>query len=306
MRRTPDIIEISDSESIYSTSEDEPTEQDLNNRRLTQAINYLNEEGGDDSPATFIDRVNRIDDALLQQLPQQGRAFDQRLYRQVRAAVLDIQRDYEDAAENEPMQMDIEDDLPEYYTPTAAGEALYREDELEASPTPTPAARRPVPPPPSRALGPRRPGSDDNVQREREFKYGGPKNEVETWHKDFPASLPFPETLMMAHRESLMIDYDLTRSKEHSIVETDVSFDHPLLRPYMQLPQYDSGSRFKLPLVSREDQLAISKMGDLHRDVIAFNSSDQSENLTKDYAPRISLEKFKLIPQQQRKYFSIP
>ncbi|KAF2823583.1 hypothetical protein CC86DRAFT_409487 [Ophiobolus disseminans] len=298
IRRTLDIIEPSDSDDIYSISDEEPTQQDLNNQRLTQAINYLNEEGGEDSPAAFIDRVNRIDEALLQKLPQQSHDFDQKLYRRARAMVLDVQRDYQDAAEEESMQMDSEDYLPEYYAPTAADDALYRGDTPPPPPppTPTPAAGRP----PSRALASRRQGSDDNVQREREFIYGGPKNEPENWHKDFPASLPFPETLLMVHWESLKIDYDLSQSKKDSgVVDTYISFDHPLLKPYMSLPQYDSGSRFKLPLVSSEDQLAVSNMWSLEKAVNAFNKSDQSEGLTKDYAPRISLGKFQLNDNQQ-------
>jgi hypothetical protein len=299
MGRTSDIIELSDSEDVYSISDDEPTQEDLNNRRLSQAVNYLNEEGGEDSAETYMDRVGRIHDALLQQLPRQGNAFDQKLYRQVRALVQQAQHDFEDAAADEPMLMDSEDELPQYYTPTAAEDALYRADDSSLPSTPTPAAGSSMPSSPPRALAPRRSKSKDNVEREREFKYGGPKNEVEIWHKDFPASLPFPETLKMAHWESLKIDYDLSCSKESTIVETDIPFEHWQLWQYKHLHQYESGSLFKLPAVNEEDQIAISKIGSLEKSLDAFNSSDQSERLTKDYAPRISLEKFKIGYQRR-------
>jgi hypothetical protein len=297
LRRTPDIVELSDSDE-YSMSDDAPTQQDLNNRRLVQAMNYINEEGGDDSPTTFMDRVGRINDALLQQLPQQGSAaFDPELYRSVRAMVQDVQRDYENAAQEEPMSMDIEDEPLQYDYPPDTEEALYRGDDDSLPSTPTPAARPPAPL--YKALTPRRRGSEDNVERERDFKYGGPENEVENWHKDFPGSLPFPETIKMAHWESLKIDYDLSRSKEDSIVETNVPFTHPQLLQYKSLPQYESGSRFKLPSVSEETQIAVAAVGDLQAAVNAFNKSDQSEGSKKDYAPRIALEKFKVGYQRK-------
>lgn len=293
-QRYPDVIDILDSDDdIWSVSDAEPTQQDLNNRRLTQAINYLAEEGGEDSPATFIDRVSRIDNALLGQLLQQGSAFDTKLYRRARAMVLDVQRDYQDATHDELIQLNSEDYLPEPSTPwtvddeNSDSDALYRKDD---SPTPSPVSREA----PHSTISPpdiRRGGSDDDVKRQREFKYGGPNNQVENWHKDFPAS-PFPETIMMAHRESLMIDYDLSRPKDASIVETDVPFDHPALQAYLNLPQYDSGSRFKLPLVSKENQDLVAHLGNVEEFLKSYNQNDQSEGLTKDYAPRIALPKF--------------
>lgn len=294
MRRTPQIVELSDSDE-YSMSDDAPTQQDLNNRRLTQAMNYINEEGGDDSAATFMDRVGRINDALLQQLPQQGSAaFDPELYRNVRAMVQDVYRDYEDAVHDGSTPIETEDDLQEFLDPSAQ-EALYRADSDDSSPpTPTPAAG---PSAPYKALAPRSRASNDNVERGRTFKYGGPDNEVENWHKNFPGSLPFPETIKMAHWESLKIDYDLSRSKEDTIVETNVPFTHPQLLQYQNLPQYESGSRFKLPAVSDEVRRAVGAVGDLQAAVDAFNKGDQSEGTKKDYAPRIALERFRVGQQ---------
>jgi hypothetical protein len=294
---TDNLLEIYDSEEvstdILSTSDDEPREQEANNRRLTQAVNYLQQEGGDDSPSTFIDRVNRINETLLNQLPQQGQTFDAKLYRQVRVLVMDIEREYRYAAEEESSFLESGDVSPPYDIPPTANEALYRDDSSSPPPTPTPATARTQY---SRALTQRRPESDDNVQRERRFKYGGPGNEPENWHRDFPAILPFPETLLMAHWESLKIDYDLTRAKGEKNAETDVPFVHEELQPYFDLSQYESGSRFKLPAVSTETQEIINKYGGVHtlkNDVNKWNKWDTSKENNK-YAPRVFLEKFEV------------
>ena len=284
--RVPDLIELSDSDELDSVSEGEPTQQNANDLRLAQAVNYLQQEGGDDSPATFINRVNRIDDALLQLLPQQGRNYDQELYREVHGMVRNIQREYRIAAEVDSTPIESEE------------EALYREEE---SPTPLP---RPTPRPAlpkTKALASRRPGEEEDVEREREFKYGGPHNELEYWHKDFPASLPFPETLLMAHWESLKIDYDLARSNQDTIVETIVPFDHAHLKPYFELSPYESGSRFKLPQVNFDTQRSIQKYGipaQARKIIENFNAGqdrkDDSEKKGKDYAPRVFLDKVQL------------
>jgi hypothetical protein len=282
--RAPEPVDISGSEGLYSISEEEPTQQELNDRRLAQAVNYLRTEGGEDFPTTFISRVNRIDEALVQSLPKQGRNFDPELHRKVRTLVRKIQHDYEAAADEDFMQLEDEDVLPESYVTETAEEALYREE----SPSPRPA-------PKTKVHAPRRPGDDDSVELEREFKYGGPHNEVEYWHKNFPDSLPFPETHLMAHWESLKIDYDLSRSKEDTAVETNVPFDHPHLLPYFHLPQYESGSRFRHPEVSEENARRVSRYGteaQLRKVVEAFYRGDDVNTSKKDFVPRIFLEKF--------------
>jgi hypothetical protein len=282
--RAPEPIEISGSEELYSASEEEPTQQELNDRRLAQAVNYLRTEGGEGSPTTFISRVNRINEALVQSLPKQGRNFDPGLHRQVRTLVQKIQHDYEAATDECFMQLDNEEVLPESYVPEVTEEALYREE----SPPPDQA-------PKTKAHTPRRPGDDEDVEREREFKYGGPHNEVEYWHKNFPDSLPFPETHLMAHWESLKIDYDLSRSNEDTAVETNVPFDHPHLLPYFHLAQYESGSRFRHPEVSEENARKVSRYGTVEQlriFVEAFNRGDDINTSKKDFAPRIFLEKF--------------
>ncbi|KAH7078903.1 hypothetical protein BKA63DRAFT_563570 [Paraphoma chrysanthemicola] len=292
---TSGMIESSDLEEMNSTGLENLSQADLNNRRLAQALNYLDSEGGEDSPSTFISRVNRINDALLGPLREQGSAFDTKLYQRVRAMVLDLQQDFDSAAHEATPQSESNEDVPEYYTPTAAEEALYRAS--DSSPSPTPASTRAASAP--RPLASRRPGSD-NVQRDRVFKYGGPNNNPENWHKDYPAILPFPETHLMAHWESLKIDYDLSRSNDSRVVGTDVPFDHPQLQRYFNLLQYESGSRFRHPAVSKDVQKMVSQHGTairLDSVVDAFNKGGTSNDGSGKYCPRAVLEKFTVDKQ---------
>lgn len=291
---SPNLVDLSDSESIYSISEEEVTDRDVNDRRLTQAINYMAEEGGDDLPPTFMSRVDRIDEALLQQLPQRGGDFDPKLYRRLRVLVLDAQREFEEAAaENFNLIEADDDDLPEYYIPSTEVHALYKEaDEAES-----PVAKHPKTPLEPRLRDSEDNVPEDNVKREWEFKYGGPGNEPEIWNRDFPAILPFPETMQMAHWESLKIDHDLSESIKPGAkpVETDIPFDHPLLDEYKNLHQYDSGSRFKLPVISPSDKERINKLGTeqkLKKIVEDVNMGDRDQEIVKDYVPRLFLEKF--------------
>ncbi|KAF2031267.1 hypothetical protein EK21DRAFT_111092 [Setomelanomma holmii] len=300
-RPEQELIELSDSEDMYSANEEEMVQANLNNRRLAQALNYLSAEGGEDSPPTFISRVNRIHDALLQRLPHETRAFDTKLYRRVRAMVLDIQREFDNAARQATPQLESDEDLPEYYTPSATEEVLYRTE--EPSPSPTPVPTRPASY--SKTLGPKHHGDDDSAQRERVFRYGGPGNEPERWCKDYPGILPFPETHLMARWESLKIDYNLSRSKDDKNVETNVPLGHEQLKPYFDLPQYESGSRFKLPVVSKEVQNFVQKcVGSLGDVVIAFNNKGRTEGIGKDYSPRAFLEQFEVGDQASPKIVS--
>jgi hypothetical protein len=319
---TPDLIDLSDpeelfSEDIISISEEEPTQRELNDYRLTQAINYLTEEGGDDSPATFIDRVDRIDEALLQQLPQQGRDFDTQLYRRARAMVRGVQREFEEAAQQASSSMletgESEEDLPQYYTPSAA-QALYRGEEFDEDRSDvdmiTESEDNVVAVESQKKKSKLQPskGKEEVVDRIRQFHYGGPDNEYEDWHKDFLAALPFPETFQMAHWESIKIDYDLSESakKEKAsgkVVETNIPFDLPVLKQYKKLPLYESGSRFKLPVPGETVQNLVVKLGTKEKlaDVVhEFNQGDEEAELAKDYVPRMFLEAIDVGEQGKR------
>ena len=234
---SPELIDIADLEEITSTSKEEPTQREANDRRLAQAINYLVKEGGSDSPA---------------------------------------------------------EELREYYTPSAA-EALYRKGDSLDKPHSKPHMSVPATKGPAAERG-------EDVPSERVFKYGGPDNEVESWYKDNPASLPFPETFQLAHWESLKINYDISESgrqmkAEGQIVETNVSFDHPALQQYKTLPPYESGSRFKLPNPSAIVEEEVNRLGtqeSLEKVVQDLNRSSDEVNAEGKYryTPRIFLEKF--------------
>jgi hypothetical protein len=286
------LIEISSdseaiTEEIHSNSDNEPAEREANNRRLTQAINYLQQDGGDDSPRTFMDRVNRISETLVRQLPQQGQTFDRNLYRRVRVLILDAQRDFRDAAARDTPMSDVDDAPAQYYIPMHANEALHREGSSSPSPRPDPSS---LPKQRSNDLAPRRPGVVDDVERERVFKYGGPDNVPEMWHRDLPAILPFPETHLMAHWESMKINYDISRPKGESAVETDIPLNHPQLSSHLALQHYESGSRFKMPAVSKTDQDMVNDYGEqkIRGEVASFYCEKDAAK----HAPSVFLEKF--------------
>jgi hypothetical protein len=60
------------------------------NLRLTQALNYMHAGGACDSPGTFDDRVELIDQVLVHGLPRQLLDFDAELYSRVQSTVEDI------------------------------------------------------------------------------------------------------------------------------------------------------------------------------------------------------------------------
>lgn len=270
--------------------------RDFNNRRLAQAINYLAAEGGDDSPAAYIDRVDRINRVLLQQISQAGQDFDLRLYRCARALVREVQCDFEDAAKEEPFTIEESDgDLPENYTPPKAEYALYDNSE----------AKNPLPMPSEAPLRQRQGDLDNDAQKERHLKDGGPSSDSENRYKDFPAILPFPDTLPTTHGESLQINFDRTHSPKKdnaNSVETNLPFDNSQLKQYRKLLLYGSGSRFKLPLPTSEededdndDDERIDAFGiehNLKKAGGAFKEEDRDNEVIRDYAHRSLSDKF--------------
>jgi hypothetical protein len=274
--QSPVVIDLSDS--------DEATQQEVNDNRLTKAIEYLSQEGGDDSTVTFMNRVDRIDKGLLQLLPQQDSHFDTSLYQRLQAMIRDVRCEFENAVQTESPMRESDDELPEHNTASAV-RALRRIQKVVGGPKAT--SSKPMH------------RGDDKAPHEQEFKYGGPSNQVETWHKDFPSFLPFPETMQMAHWESLKIDFDLSETGKQlkadgKVVETNIPFNHPALAQYKNLNPYNSGSRFKLPVASKRVQTCIKTRGDLKKltEVVdAFNKGDREKEIAKDYAPRVFLNK---------------
>ncbi|KAI4713443.1 hypothetical protein J4E89_002423 [Alternaria sp. Ai002NY15] len=292
---SPDHMDISAFENVPPVSEEEPTQREINDRRLAQAIRYLDNEGGDDTDSTYMNHVGRIDEDLLQRLPPQERNFDDQLYERAQAMIRQARLEYEEEVAREDSSSSLGGDSPtsmiieeasESDTPSAT-QALYRRGDTPDEP---------------QAMPPKQvPAAETKVRREERFKYGGPNNEPEKWHKNYPASLPFPETFQMAHWESLKIDFDLSESgrkmkAEGKIVETNIPFDRPELEQYKNLPVYESGSRFKLPIASAEVQEEISKLGtpgSLEEVVEEMNQNDDKVRAGNyKYAPRVFLHKF--------------
>jgi hypothetical protein len=298
--RTSDLVDLSDDGDLYS-SDDEPEQLGPYGRQLGKALKYLQQQGGEDSPPTFMDRVNRINATLLTQLPRQGHVFDPELYQQVRAMVVQYKRDFDNAVNGSLTQLEVDKGWSGSSTPTTSREALYRGDSESPTPTPEPAsatapreASHEIPA--RRHLGP----LDDNVPRTRRFTYGGPRNELEEWARETPAVFPFGETLMMSHWEGLKVSYDLARGElapDSGVVDTDVPFDHPQLQPYLKLSQYESGSPCKLPLVDERIQDVTSKYGTADRLSRVVDDVCKPYNIdkgSKHYAPRLFLEKFRV------------
>ncbi|KAI4936004.1 hypothetical protein J4E85_001332 [Alternaria conjuncta] len=295
MALSPDHMDISTFENVPPVSEEEPTQREINDRRLAQAIRYLDNEGSDDTDSTNMNHVESIDEDLLQRLPPQESNFDDQLYQRAQAMIRQARLEFEEEATREDSSSSLGGDSPtsmiieevsESDTPSAT-QALYRRGDTPDEP---------------QAMPPKQvPAAETKARREERFKYGGPNNEPERWHKNYPASLPFPETFQMAHWESLKIDFDLSESgkkmkAEGKIVETNIPFDRPELEQYKNLPVYESGSRFKLPIPSAEVQEEISKLGtprSLEEVVEELSQNDDKVRAGNyKYAPRVFLDKF--------------
>ncbi|KAF9699016.1 hypothetical protein EKO04_003145 [Ascochyta lentis] len=294
--QTPELM-LSDSEDSHYSSEDEMSERDQTDHLLRQAHHYVITEGGNDSPTTFMERIQRIDRSLLREIVKYSYECDPKLYRAVRQKVDHLQREFEDAVEADSSVYDFEE-MPAYYT-AAADEGLYR---MDSSPVvaEAPSSRHKAQP-------------ATKNEAERTYLYGGPGNDPERWHKNYPASLPFPETIRMADWESLRIHYDLATTgnldNKEPVTSIGVSFKDPLLAHHDNLAQYESGSRFKLPVIQPLDIAKVEKISTpekLHEAVNAFNQGDNTthESGEYNYAPRVFLDRlevgYQISPQHRR------
>ncbi|CBX95191.1 hypothetical protein IAQ61_009707, partial [Plenodomus lingam] len=323
-----DLTDLSDAEEIYAIGEADNTQRDYYNRRLREAINYLAEEGGQDSPATYMSRVYRIDEALVQLLPQTGSDYDRQLYRTVRAMVDEVHEEYDNAKEEINLQTRNAELDAAYYTPytPSVSEALYREEEDLPEPSTRYTRKRPttsmksLPREQAKSytklqqqqteqvsasqavtpLGPRSHDSQDNVDFERSYEHSGPNSAPERWYRDMPACLPFPETHQMEAWETLKINFDISDygkklKAEGKVVETNIPFNHPALAKYKNLPHYESGSRFKLPHGRQEDYDRIRRLATeelLAKTVKDFNEDIQTDAEVSGYAPHAFLGRF--------------
>lgn len=275
------------SDDISSVSSYE--ESRYNNRRLTQAINYIAAEGAGDSLQVFIDRVNRIEELLVQQLPHASVRFDRKLLRRLKAMIRAIQREYEDAMGHSSL-LESDDDLPVNeegwpdlkISPTVY--ALHRGADQLSAPT-------------AELLQARKILGEKKDKYERKYKYGG-CDKVETWMAKYPCMLPFPDTFQLAAWESLKINFDISEQGKKlkatgAVIETRVSWEHPALERFKTLDLYESGSRFTLPdceLVDREYVVGIVE-NSIPGLVQKFNKGPGNDGR---FAPRVILESFKV------------
>lgn len=280
---TPELS-LCDSDDSYSSGEDDACERDETDQLLRQAHHYVITEGGSDSPTIYMERIQRINICLLQEITRHSYDCDAKLYRRVKQKVDHVLREFEDAVEADPSVYDCEE-ISEYYT-AAAEEALYRTGSSPVTPGAPPARRS------------TQPNTKDDV--ERTYLYGGPDNHPENWYKSAPASLPFPETVRMADWESLRITYDLatTGNVENTKPVTciGVSFSDPALAHHDGLAQYESGSRFRLPAISPADMAKVNEIGTVDKLSEAVAALNQNDDTTKKdgkfkYAPRVFLER---------------
>ncbi|KAF1933991.1 uncharacterized protein M421DRAFT_415044 [Didymella exigua CBS 183.55] len=283
--RTPELI-CSDTEDLYSSEEEMP-DRDETDQLLRQAHHYVITEGGKDSPTTYMERIYRINEDLVQEITTHSYDCDPKLFRRVKQKIDHVLREFEDAVDADSSLYDCSDSS-EYYA-TAAEEGLYRMDFSPVTPE-GPSARRTA-----------KTGSMDDV--EKTYLYGGLGNHPESWYKKVAASLPFPETIRMADWESLRIHWDLANTGDaettESVTGNAVSCNESRLTHHNNLDQYESGSRFKLPTPSSVIMQKVKEFGtanELRRAVHVFYRGDDSKRKNEDYkyVPRVFLDKLEV------------
>ena len=282
---------------VNPESEDDPVTQKDTDLILRKAIQYLAIQGGSDPVDVYVSRVNDINEEVLQEYRTQGYPYDPQLYRQLQLLVREVQSAVPAIDQDISTPENSDTSIEELSSPTT----LHREgEELDCS-----AAGRQAPHPAT--LSPRLQGPRKAEVIETQYLYGGPNNEVEEWHKDFPAALPFGETLYMQEWESMKINFDLAESTKslyadgNPIVTTNVPYEAVEAR--IGTPaQYDSGSRFKIPgkIWRLWDQVKNAAMNNssLAARVDEFNQGGDPQELeNKDYAPRVFLPKVSVEPK---------
>ncbi|KAJ4409614.1 hypothetical protein N0V91_002535 [Didymella pomorum] len=285
--QTPELS-LYDTEDPYSSDEEMPDREETD-QLLRQAHHYVITEGGRDSSSKFMERIQRINEDLVQEISAHGYDCDPKLFRRVKHKIDHVLREFEDAVDAESSLYDYSDSR-EYYT-AAVEESLYRTDSSPTTPDGA-ASRRTA-----------RIGGKDYV--ERVYLYGGPGNHPESWYKKAAASLPFPETIRMADWESLRIHSDLAAignmEKTEPVTGNGVSFEDPCLTHHNKLPQFESGSRFRLPTPDSADIKRVKAFASNYRlkeAVKAFYEGDESklpakvgEDVDYKWAPLVFLDR---------------
>lgn len=284
--QTPDLS-MSDSEDEYSSSEEEIPDREEVDRMLRQAHHYVITEGGNDSPSTYIQRINRINRDLIQEIPQHRYDCDSKLYRRVKQKIDHVLREFEDNVngeydDDEVSQLGVVAEKPLYHvgsSPVTPGRSsITRTTER----------------------------NDSKNDSERTYLYGGPHNYPEVWYRNTPASLPFPETFRMADWENLRIHWDLATTGKVTntkpVTSTGVAFNNPRLVHYDNLGQFESGSRFKLPTIDPVDMAKVTAYGTTHQlckavDEFARNDDSLDADNKFRYTPRLFVDRLRMNHQ---------
>ncbi|KAH6620005.1 hypothetical protein C7974DRAFT_224475 [Boeremia exigua] len=284
--QTPELI-LSDPEDDYASSDEEMPDREEMDGLLRQAHHYVITEGGSDSPTTYMERIQRIDQSLIQEIADYNYDCDRKLCRRVKQKIDHVMREYEDAVDDDSYGHTF----PKYHA-TAAKSALYRKYSQPTTPD-----GRPV------QLD-EKDSNKDELQRT--YLYGGPDNHPENWYKKTAGSLPFPETIRMAEWESLRIHWDLATTGDMDnkapVTFNGVSFNDSRLKRLNHLKRYESGSRFELTKPDPNHIAMINEfctVGRLRNAVDTFNRSNDSrrEDGEYEYAPRVFLERLDIGPQ---------
>lgn len=283
--QTPELS-MSDSENAYSSDEEEMllTREELD-RWLGNALRYIIVEGGTHSRTKYKQHIHEINQNL-QEISRYGDDCDRKLYRSLKQRIDHVLREFEDMG----VDSSVEDD-------EVSDSDVVGEEPLDFSPV-TPTA--------TSALGTLERNVKEKGDDERTYLYGGPKNHPEIWWRGAPASLPFPETIRMAHWESLRVDWDMaatgdTKNSE-PVTSNGVSFLDPRLTHHDSLPRFETGSRFKLPAVNSTDMAKVADYATVDRlrkvvDIFNRHNDAKSDSGDFEYAPRVALDRLEVGSQ---------
>jgi len=281
-------------DDYYGIEAYDQLDRQVNDDQLRKAISYLAHEGNRDSTATYMERIQLIGDDILERLPASGEPYDHKLFKKLRSMVREVQNDFDRVDDEESSSYyDSDFDIEEPLSP----QALYRgENETDFDDK-------------SRKKAIKNPLLKADVLK-TQFLYGGPDNEVEDWHQDFPAVLPFGENLFMQEWEDLEMKHDLAEAGKRlansadPIVDTNVPYEDVEKR-FARLDDYDSGSRFQSPsLLSSIWNNITSVINGVPSSswMREFNESGNSSGEL-DYTPRLALYKVsqQAAPKVQKK-----
>lgn len=286
-----------------SSSDDERLDQYANDRRLRQSISYLASEGGDDAPAVYVNRIQAIDDHVLQEYRNENYVYDHDLYQQLRSMVREVQGDLNRIQEEDSDLIMTESDASE----SDSVEALYRvpdppEESAADNPNPHEGAAHDNPDPPRDAHDENfdpadhrrrmrhdreqlhhRPSPNDpryagilinEIKHTKHYEYGRRKDtQPEYWFRNQATILPFGETFFLREWESLKTHFDLSESKRNrGPVTATVPYELVSERFHPCPVGMHSGSRFTLPTLCAGTMATARAQLDLNAVSRAFNS----------------------------------